>query len=201
MKSQSSSNRGRPREFDEVAVLERAVLVFRERGFHGTSITDLSAATKLSSGSLYKAFQDKRGVFIAALDHYLDARNCKIQEILEGIHSAKEKIKVLLEFYIQSSQFDEGRLGCMVVGTAIELSTHDADIRAKIGAALDRNERRLIELIQIGQTRGEISITVDAPSTARVVLALFQGFRVLGKSRHERANIDGTVETAMKLLG
>jgi AcrR family transcriptional regulator len=48
--------------------LDRAVLVFRERGYHATSIGDLSEAMKLASGSLYKAFGDKRAIFLAAFE-------------------------------------------------------------------------------------------------------------------------------------
>jgi tetracycline repressor-like protein len=55
----ASPSRGRPREFDIDAALDKSVLVFRERGYHATSIADLTGAMELASGSVYKAFKDK----------------------------------------------------------------------------------------------------------------------------------------------
>ena len=61
---------GRPREFDIDEAVESAILVFKSRGYHGTSVQDLTEGTGLARGSLYKAFHDKRTLFLAALDHY-----------------------------------------------------------------------------------------------------------------------------------
>src|SRR5471030_1619747 len=75
-------SRGRPREFDVVEVLDKAVRVFCERGFHATSIGDLTEATQLTSGSLYKAFKDKRGIYLAALTHYKASRDAELRAVL-----------------------------------------------------------------------------------------------------------------------
>jgi TetR/AcrR family transcriptional regulator, transcriptional repressor for nem operon len=75
---------GRPREFDKEAALDRALLVFRERGYHAASLHDLGSAMKLTAGSIYKAFSDKRAIFLAAFDRYTDLRNAKLQQLLEA---------------------------------------------------------------------------------------------------------------------
>jgi TetR/AcrR family transcriptional repressor of nem operon len=62
----------RPREFDEIAVLEAAVDCFWKRGYEATSIRDLAASTGLSAPSLYNAFGDKRTLYAKALERYLD---------------------------------------------------------------------------------------------------------------------------------
>ena len=66
---------GRPREFDTDAAIDSALLVFRERGYHATSIKELSDATGLTAGSLYKAFGSKNGLFLAAFDRYTRTRS------------------------------------------------------------------------------------------------------------------------------
>ena len=59
---------GRPREFDPDDVVIDAIEVFRARGYHGTSVDDLTKGTGLARGSLYKAFRDKHSLFVAALE-------------------------------------------------------------------------------------------------------------------------------------
>src|SRR6202012_4020630 len=78
--------RGRPREFDMDKALDQAIRVFSEHGYHATSIGDLIDAMGLASGSIYKAFRDKRAVFLAALDRHILLRR---EQITEGAHSAK----------------------------------------------------------------------------------------------------------------
>src|SRR5262249_60568372 len=60
----------RPREFDFDEVAEGLLKAFWLRGFGRTSISDLTAATKLLPGSLYAAFGSKEAMFRLAVDRY-----------------------------------------------------------------------------------------------------------------------------------
>src|ERR1700761_1859071 len=77
---------GRPREFDMDEALDRAIRVFCEQGYNATSIGDLIDAMGLASGSIYKAFHDKRAVFLAALDRHVLLRK---EQIAAGAGSAQ----------------------------------------------------------------------------------------------------------------
>lgn len=59
----------RPREFDEATAVAAAAEVFRNRGFHATSVEDLVRATDVNRSSLYGVFGSKQGLFLRALDH------------------------------------------------------------------------------------------------------------------------------------
>src|SRR3546814_19891029 len=58
---------GRPREFDEAAVLDAATLCFWERGYEATSVRELADQMGLTGSSLYNAFGVKRALFRSAL--------------------------------------------------------------------------------------------------------------------------------------
>src|SRR5271170_1004733 len=83
---------GRPREFDIDEAVESAILVFRLRGYHGTSVQDLTEGTGLARGSLYKAFHDKRTLFLAALDQAIAAALQRIGDNLAQPGSARTAI-------------------------------------------------------------------------------------------------------------
>lgn len=64
---------GRPRTFDEEDVIVRAAAVFSRLGYSACSIEDLVEATRLQRGSLYMAFDSKRGLFEKVLQRALVA--------------------------------------------------------------------------------------------------------------------------------
>ena len=200
MPRRTSRERGRPREFDLETALDRAILYFREHGYNGVSIADLSQALKLSAGSIYKAFHSKHALFTAALDRYMALRGAKLAEITSSTESGREKLHRLLVFYAESSHAAEGRYGCLVIVGAVELASTDEAIAQKVTTALKLNEQRLREIIQQGQQDGSIPKGVDAATTARLMLALVQGMRVLGKTGQKRDAMMAVVDTSMKLL-
>ena len=65
-------NKGRPREFDTQEALSKAILVFWEKGYRGTSLDDLTEAMEINRPSLYSAFGDKQQLFLMAVDQYRD---------------------------------------------------------------------------------------------------------------------------------
>jgi AcrR family transcriptional regulator len=181
-------------------VLDSAVQVFRERGYHATSVGDLSEATGLTAGSLYKAFGDKRGVFLAAFAHYVEARNAALRRRLDRQSNGYEKIRAVLHFYAQSSHGSEGRRGCLVVSSATALATFDDEIGAQVEAAVRRTEDLLRRLLQQGQEDGSIARHTDVAATARVLLAVLQGFRLIGKAGRTRNDMVAAADQALKLL-
>lgn len=63
---------GRPRGFDEDAVIDAAVALFAGRSYDGVSIDDLVAGLGVHRNSLYKTFGSKRGLYLVALRRAVD---------------------------------------------------------------------------------------------------------------------------------
>ncbi|AYG59509.1 TetR/AcrR family transcriptional regulator [Rhizobium jaguaris] len=192
--------RGRPREFDMDAALDEALRVFSERGYYAASITELTEAMGLTAGSVYKAFKDKRGVFLAAFDRYRDVR-CRLRdERLAAAANAFEKLRTFLIIFAESSSDEIGRQGCLVVGSATELALFDAEVAGRIAFAFDVDEQLLIDLIRLGQEDGSVSDRLDVEGTARTLLCLTKGMRVIGKTGRKTEHMLAVAEAAMKLL-
>ena len=90
--------------------LDRAVDVFSQRGYHGTSIGDLARGTELAQGSLYKAFKDKHALFLAALDHYRARRVEGMARAIGAGGTGRERLRRLLAFYAEDRR-KAGRAG------------------------------------------------------------------------------------------
>jgi TetR/AcrR family transcriptional regulator, transcriptional repressor for nem operon len=194
-------SRGRPREFIYDDVVDRAITLFRQRGYGATSISDLVDATALTRGSLYKAFKDKKSIYVAAFECYVASGHERIQAIVHGEGTGRERIARLLAHYLSQSTGDAGRLGCLVVATGLEASVLEKDIALLFQQALKRLESTLSELIIVGIEDKSIPDSLNATAAAKSLLCFLQGLRVVGKSDSHREHLNkNMLAMAMKML-
>ncbi|WP_413736226.1 TetR/AcrR family transcriptional regulator [Sodalis sp. RH21] len=191
---------GRPREFDMEQALDKAIVTFRTKGYVATSIGDLSQAMGLSAGSLYKAFTDKRDLFMAAFERYTSLRNAGLRARIDAAATGRERLRAVLQFYVQSSHGLEGRRGCLVVGSAVGLDTFDRDLAGLVSQALGRNEDLLIDLIEQGKADGSISPVIDGKAAAGLMLCILLGMRVVGKTGRSLDEMTGLADLALNIL-
>ncbi|WP_026019841.1 TetR/AcrR family transcriptional regulator [Komagataeibacter europaeus] len=191
--------RGRPRVFDEAEFLNGAIALFSAAGFSGVGINALTEATGLTVGSVYKAYRDKEGVFVKALEHYIALREVQIAALFEKAGNGRAKIEALLRLYVDLSLGKEGKLGCMVVAGIADL---DQVGRAAelLRAQLSARRTLLTRLVTEGQRDGSV-VTRGAPQiVAEVLLALLQGMRVVGKGERLTEDADAFVVHALSVL-
>ena len=192
---------GRPREFDIDEAVENAILVFRARGYHGTSVQDLTEGTGLARGSLYKAFHDKRALFLAALDHYTNASLRRVGEGLGQPGSAREAIRETLMGYARRAAAAQGQQGCLITASAMEMMPDDVEVSALISRMFRRMQDLFAAAVIRGQASGEIVADLDERAIARSLLCTIQGLRVLGKTGPSEQDMTEVVETALRSLG
>jgi len=196
----TSRTAGRPREFDMEAALDKAIIVFTERGYHGTSIGDLSAAMGVTAGSLYKAFADKKAIFLAAFDRYKQVRNGLRDEAIAPGRNGRERIRLMLHFYADGAHGEMGRRGCLVVGAAVELALFDAETDARVARSQAGFEMLFERLVREGQTDGSIGGHIDPQVTAHLLYAVIQGMRVIGKGGQDFARALSIADAALTIL-
>src|SRR6266404_2363210 len=73
---------GRPRAFDIEKTLERALQVFWEKGYEGSSLSDLTEAMGINRPSLYAAFGNKEALFRKALDRYVEKTRAFVRDAI-----------------------------------------------------------------------------------------------------------------------
>jgi TetR/AcrR family transcriptional repressor of nem operon len=197
---QEPRTRGRPREFDVDRALDRAIALFSVHGYHGTAISDLTTAMELTAGSIYKAFNDKRGILLAAFDRYRVVRSAKLTAAIDPHVLGRDKVRAALRLYAEAALGESGQAGCLVITTATELAASDPIVAARVEKAHATNEAVVKECVLLGQADGSISVGIDADNTARAMLCLLQGMRVVGKTGRSREQMIAVADVAMKLL-
>jgi AcrR family transcriptional regulator len=193
-------SRGRPREFDMDAALDAALRVFSERGYHAASISELTDAMGLASGSVYKAFGDKSGIFLAAFKRYRALGRGRLEARIAEARTGRDKVLQMILYYAELSHGEAGLKGCLVVGGANDLSLLDKDASEHVAAAFLADEKLMADLIRIGQADGTISATLDPDTTALAFLCFTKGLRVIGRTGRAEEEMMAAAETVMRLV-
>jgi TetR/AcrR family transcriptional repressor of nem operon len=170
----------RPREFDREEALERATGVFWAKGFASASTDDLLTAMGIGRQSLYNAFQDKRALYLEALERYQRTTTAGHLQRLNRAASPVAGVEALLLGLICDT--DEIRaLGCMGVGAICEFGSTDPDIaalRSKVSPAL---HSRLAERLSEGQVAGEIDRSLDCDTAASFIQMTMQSIQLAAR--------------------
>ena len=191
---------GRPREFALDDAARDAMQVFWDRGYEGASLPDLIEGTGLSRGSLYKAFGDKKGLLLAALDRYIAEGLTLTAQQLSQAGSARAAIRSSLLRHAAQSSDGAGRRGCLVVAMATEQAARDPEIAQRARGVFARLQQLYAAAIVRGQASGEFPER-EAQAMARFLVCQIQGMRVLGKTGVAEAEMVATVESTLRILG
>ena len=190
----------RPREFEIQTVLDRAMHVFWMKGYDATSLDDLCKATGLGRSSLYAAFGDKHELFLTTLRRYEDQAVERITAALSGPHTIRESMAILLGRMIDDIVAGPGRRGCFIGNCAAELARNDANAGNRVRRALDRIESVFRAALERAQERGEIARGSELDALARFLTASFQGLRLVGKAKPDRAVLDDIAAVTLRCL-
>lgn len=181
--------------------LDRAIEIFAERGYHATSIGDLTSAMGVAQGSVYKAFKDKKSVFIAALERYKLRQTRRFEDTINKGLDGRDRLRKAFEFYAGMSHGSSGVQGCLLVGAAADLGSLDEDVGIVVRQSVEARERIIARLVQEGQSDGSISSALEPDDLARTTLCFLYGMRVVGKTGKSQQEMQAVVDLAMRMLG
>src|SRR5579883_2627511 len=119
--------RGRPRSFDELEALEKAIQVFWSKGYDGVTIDDLVDGMGVARPSLYAVFGDKRTLFLRALRAYAEKKGAGAAKALLSPQTLRASIGGFMRHAVESATEEGSAAGCLVLCVAPLVD--DAEVR------------------------------------------------------------------------
>ncbi|BCH32188.1 TetR family transcriptional regulator [Mesorhizobium sp. L-8-10] len=175
----------RPKEFDREKVLDRATRLFWERGFGGTSISDLEAAMGIGRTSIYAAFGAKEDLFMAAIDHYDATYSIKLRNALNAGLPVRQAIERYFEELMIAFGDPDLPLGCLVTNVAVEGDRGTTRMGRRIAASITRAEDTFYRMLRQAQVEGAIDPRADVRAIGRYLVASTHGLSALAKANSD----------------
>ena len=107
--------RGRPRCFDRSTAINTALSLFRQRGYDGVGVAELSQALGIKPPSLYAAFGNKHGLFVEAVRTYAAEEGKFIGDAVGKANSLEEAVTNLLLAAAEAFCKCKNQPGCLIL--------------------------------------------------------------------------------------
>lgn len=177
----------RPRAFDPDKALQDIMNLFWEKGYEGASLQDIEAATGLNKQSLYRAFGDKRAMYLKSLDLYETHEIAQVGLLMEQAGTAREKLERMFDHAIERVIRFGDRRGCFLCNAGIDQAVGDGATGAKVKSIMLRVQKAVEAALSADAAYGG-----DASArkqTALAVMAGYFGLRALVKAGIDPADL------------
>lgn len=190
--------RGRPREFCVDHALAQALRIFWQKGYEGTSLTDLTEAMGITRPSLYAAFGNKEALFRKALDLYEREKLAYIRNALEQ-PTARKLAETMLRGAVDNVASCDGPHGCLGVITSVACGPESQSVREEVVKRGEAGKLALIERFARAKADGDLPAHIDPEGLMRVLVAMLQGISVQANQGATREELDRLVESGLAL--
>jgi AcrR family transcriptional regulator len=198
MVQNTTRSRGRPRSFDEGQALEKAIQIFRSKGYDGVTMDDLIAGMGVGRPSLYSIFGDKRTIFLRALRAYAEKYGALAAKALFSPQTLHASLAGFLRNAVENATEEGSAPGCLL-GCVAPL-VNDAEVRQFVqdvaAATVAQIERRFRD----GISAGELPSDFPASARASQVMNIARGLTMRAQMGAPRKTLLRDAEDAADLV-
>ena len=192
------ATRGRPRAFDPDAALRKALGVFWERGYEGTSMNVLVAAMGIASASIYAAFGSKAELFRRTMRLYGATRGEPPRRALREEPTARAAIEAMLRATADEITRPDAPHYCMLILAAPTGAVENHEVREFLAAGRRGMQAEIAGRLVRGAADGDLNAspaTLDA--IARYYTTVVQGLSIQARDGASRAELETVISCAM----
>jgi TetR/AcrR family transcriptional repressor of nem operon len=161
-------------------IVRNAAPIFNTKGYEGTSLSDLMAATGLQKGGIYRHFASKEELAAEAFDY---AWGKAVSGRLDGVSDVSNSVdrikRMIANFVERRSGLVAG--GCPLLNTAIEADDGNPLLRSRARKALRAWSERIVEVVKEGKRKQEIDARTDPRRLSQLIIGSLEGALMISR--------------------
>jgi TetR/AcrR family transcriptional repressor of nem operon len=176
-------------------LLDAAHELVLERGFSGTSITDVLTRAGASKGALFHHFPSKAALGHALVARYAEADAAVLAAALAQAEAASEdpgeQVVALMRSFEEAAASTAvmQQPGCLFVSFVYEQARETADIRPLVAASVELWRERILDKLQLAAAAGRFPSDLDLRSLADQVFTVFEGAFILARASGDPSRV------------
>ncbi|MFZ5973298.1 MAG: TetR/AcrR family transcriptional regulator [Bacteroidota bacterium] len=184
-------------------IIEKTAPVFNRKGYAGTYLSDLEAATGLTKGAIYCNFENKDDVALAAFDYNFGRVNEYVAKRMLAHENSIDRLLVYPQIYRDFLKIPFLQPGCPILNTSTEADDTHPQLKARAANALRYWKKAIENQVKRGIQRKEIKVDANPSEVAVIIMSLIEGAimqaKVTNKSTELRVAMDFLEKTIMQL--
>jgi TetR/AcrR family transcriptional regulator, transcriptional repressor for nem operon len=185
-------------------IIRQAAPLFNQRGFEGSSMNEIMAATNLEKGGIYRHFSSKQQLAAEAFDYaWAEALKTRRHD-LDSVENSVDKLKQFIANFVERRGIVPG--GCPLLNTAMDSDDGNVVLRTRARKALEGWQNFLGSIIALGIRKGEIRADAAKTQLANVIISSLEGAVMIGRLeqsleplRQAQAHLDAYLESNVRL--
>lgn len=186
-------------------IIETIAPIFNKKGYVGTSLSDLTKATKLTKGALYCNFKNKEELAVKSFKYNAKKALNPLFVELSKHKTSLSKLKALTNYYRNFYDTISKRGGCPILNIGVDAKHNSPTLFNEAKKEASKLTQGLSNIIQNGINKSEFNTNIDSLKYARNFYAMIEGAVFMGMMYEDDKYIidamdliDNIVETQLK---
>lgn len=187
-------------ELTKERILEQSGKLFNTKGYKATSLSDITRATGLTKGAIYKHFQNKEKLEEDAFEEMSRLILGQLGDKIKVKKTAPEKLTAIFRFYETNVTNPCIQGGCPLLNTAVEADDTNPVLREKAVRFLQLIEKSLIRILENGKRFNQLRADLDSAQVASLILALLEGAIMMSRLKNNSEDMDHAITHLNKMI-
>lgn len=175
-------------------IIAKAAELFNQKGYSGSSLSDITEITGIKKGGIYRHFSSKDEIAYEAYSYAGSIVGAQLAEAISQQETASGKLLAYLRVYENVVEAPPFIGGCPLLNTAIESDDAHSGLRQRAQQALAGTLEAKKKIIVQGVQTGEFKDDLDIDALATFSLSIMEGgimmSKLEGSNRHIKMNIE-----------
>lgn len=162
-------------------IIEQTAVLFNQKGYFATTMTDITSVTGLTKGGIYGNFENKDELALQVFNYNCSLLAGEINEHISRFDTAYSKMMAIITLYKQKGlqRFETG--GCPMMNATVEACFTTPYLQPNVKKAFKIWTQILESVITLGVKNSEF-VTSSPKQYAITFAALIQGGLIMSKA-------------------
>lgn len=146
-------------------IIDAAIKVFAERGFHTATVSEIAKAAGVADGTIYLYFKGKDDLLLRLFDEKMTELLAEARAELEREKSAPDKLARFIQLHLSLVERNPELASVLIVELRQSAQFLKAADRAKLAAYVDL----IAEVVREGQESGQLAPGISPATVKRAI--------------------------------
>ena len=175
-------------------IIRQAAELFNQKGYAGSSISDVMQATGLKKGGIYNHFKSKDELAIEAFNYAANLISQRIWSAVKTQSNAIDRLQAMVSSYLDYIDKPPIAGGCPILNTAIESDDTDSRLRDRTLAAMNSWHHLIVRIIQKGIKKEEVRSNIEPDTVATIIISSLEGAIMMSKLERDPIHLTRVIK-------